>query len=125
MSPLQAASQAGDTERVQQLLDGGAPVEEKDAYGYTALMWASSKLQGPHGGGEAAARQGRFGVIGREGRVRQDRADASEYQGGHTDAMNGRCSTRWWCCCLRRACRWMRRSTTLHGNTEVLILPTL
>ena len=26
-------------------------------------------------------------VIGREGRVRQDRADASEYQGGHTDAM--------------------------------------
>ena len=42
MSPLHAACRAGDTERVRQLLDEGAPVDEKSEFGRTALMWASS-----------------------------------------------------------------------------------
>ena len=45
MSPLHDAcrGRAGDTERVRQLLDEGAPVDEKGEYGYTALMWASKR----------------------------------------------------------------------------------
>ena len=38
MSLLLEASRAGDTERVKQLLDGGASIDEKDDYGDTALM---------------------------------------------------------------------------------------
>ena len=41
MSPLHDASRAGDTELVKQLLDDGAPVDEKDERGNTALMVAS------------------------------------------------------------------------------------
>ena len=43
MSPLHDACIDGDTERVRQLLDEGAPVDEKDEYlnSRTALMWAS------------------------------------------------------------------------------------
>ena len=41
MSPLHDACRDGDTERVRQLLDEGAPVDEKDEYGVTALMKAS------------------------------------------------------------------------------------
>ena len=43
MSPLNDASRAGDTERVKQLLDDGAPVDVKSQYGRTALMLASEK----------------------------------------------------------------------------------
>ena len=43
MSPLHEASRAGDTELVKQLLDDGAPVDEKDEGGRTALMQASEK----------------------------------------------------------------------------------
>ena len=42
-SPLYHACRNGDTERVRQLLDEGAPVDEKGEYGYTALMWASKR----------------------------------------------------------------------------------
>ena len=38
MSPLHDASRAGNTELVKQLLDDGAPVDEKDTLGNTALM---------------------------------------------------------------------------------------
>eukprot|EP00964_Phaeocystis_antarctica_P006895 scaffold3731_cov63-Phaeocystis_antarctica.AAC.2 len=41
MSSLHDASRDGDTERVKQLLDSGAPVDEKDKYGNTALIGAS------------------------------------------------------------------------------------
>ena len=41
MSPLHDACRDGDTERVRQLLDEGAPVDEKDEVGRTALMLAS------------------------------------------------------------------------------------
>ena len=41
MSPLHDACRAGDTERVRQLLEEGAPVDEKDEYGRTALTEAS------------------------------------------------------------------------------------
>ena len=40
-SPLYHACRNGDTERVRQLLDEGAPVDEKDENGRTALMQAS------------------------------------------------------------------------------------
>ena len=70
-----APCRAGDTKRVMQLLagDGGAQLNEKDKNGditkmwvgrqgaqvengWTALLWWASLKQGPHGGGEAAAR---------------------------------------------------------------------
>ena len=38
MSPLDGACLDGDTERVRQLLDDGAPMDEKDEHGMTALM---------------------------------------------------------------------------------------
>ena len=41
MSPLHDACRDGDTERVRQLLDEGAAVDEKDKNGDTALMLAS------------------------------------------------------------------------------------
>ena len=41
MSPLHDACLDGDTERVRQLLDDGAPMDEKDEHGMTALMEAS------------------------------------------------------------------------------------
>ena len=41
MSPLHEASREGNTELVKQLLDDGAPLDEKDEYGHTALMVAS------------------------------------------------------------------------------------
>ena len=41
MSPLHGASQRGETERVKQLLDEGALLDEKDEDGDTALMLAS------------------------------------------------------------------------------------
>ena len=40
MSTLHEASREGETERVMQLLDDGAPVDEKDEDGKTALGWA-------------------------------------------------------------------------------------
>ena len=40
---LHGASRAGDTEWVKQLLDDGAPVDEKDEDGWTALMLANLK----------------------------------------------------------------------------------
>ena len=40
-SPFHEACRAGDTERVRQLLEEGAPVDEKDEDGTTALMLAS------------------------------------------------------------------------------------
>ena len=43
MSPLHDACRAGDTERVRQLLEEGAPVDEKDEDGTTALMEASQE----------------------------------------------------------------------------------
>ena len=43
MSTLHEASRAGDTERVKKLLDDGAPLDEKDEDGDTALMLASNK----------------------------------------------------------------------------------
>ena len=43
MVPLHEACRDGDTERVRQLLDEGAPVDEKDRGGSTALMWASGQ----------------------------------------------------------------------------------
>ena len=39
--PLHDACRAGDAERVRQLLDEGAPLDEKDGWGDTALMKAS------------------------------------------------------------------------------------
>ena len=42
MSPLHDACRDGDTERVRQLLDEGAAVDEKDELGRTALMLAIS-----------------------------------------------------------------------------------
>ena len=42
-SPLYHACRNGDTERVRQLLDKGAPADEKDEDGWTALMCASLK----------------------------------------------------------------------------------
>ena len=41
MAPIHEACRDGDTERVGQLLDEGAPVDEKDADRWTALMEAS------------------------------------------------------------------------------------
>ena len=38
MRSLHDACRAGDTERVKKLLDEGAPLDEKDKYGDTALM---------------------------------------------------------------------------------------
>ena len=43
MSTLHAASRDGNTKLVKQLLDTGAPVDEKDEYGNTALMLASEQ----------------------------------------------------------------------------------
>ena len=43
MSPLHDACFAGDTEVVKQLLDDGAPVDEKDEEGWTALTRASER----------------------------------------------------------------------------------
>ena len=44
MSPLHDACRDGDTERVRQLLDDGAPIDEKGKYGRTPLMHASENL---------------------------------------------------------------------------------
>ena len=52
MAPLHAACINGDTERVRQLLDEGAPVDQKNKHGRTALMYASE------GGRTEAARSG-------------------------------------------------------------------
>ena len=41
MSSLHDACRDGDTERVRQLLDAGAPIDEKDRNGSTALMLAN------------------------------------------------------------------------------------
>ena len=45
MGVLHAASRDGDTERVKQLLDDGAPVDAKDEQDCTALLWASLRGQ--------------------------------------------------------------------------------